>query len=215
MIVQIPSRIVIPAPRSIRHQSPTLGTNYGRQPIRYEMLPQICRELGLRWLVHPLDKPARLVRHHYGTMLIVNALAPEPVRWIAGLEYIGHYLGVPRSQVLEFATVAALGPLASDDIGANCPIWRSDVAGQCIFATTTLMQIIGANPVQADWTQTMAPQEGLEIGAKWMECVRQGRRFRETYRFLRHGKAHKVLGLASPLVVGGDLIGYEGQLQVL
>lgn len=77
------------------------------------------------------------------------------------------------------------------------------------------MQIIGANPVQADWTQTMAPQEGLEIGAKWMECVRQGRRFRETYRFLRHGKAHKVLGLASPLVVGGDLIGYEGQLQVL
>lgn len=215
MIVQIPSRIVIPAPRSIRHQSPTLGTNYGRQPIRYEMLPQICRELGLRWLVHPLDKPARLVRHHYGTMLIVNALAPEPVRWIAGLEYIGHYLGVPRSQVLEFATVAALGPLASDDIGANCPIWRSNMQGECIFATTALIEIVGANPVQADWTEKMPVQAGLELKAKWMESVRHGRTFRENYYFTHHGKTHKVSGLALPVGIGGELIGYEGQVRVL
>jgi hypothetical protein len=58
-------------------------------------------------------------------------------------------------------------------------------------------------------------QAGLELKAKWMECVRPGRTFRETYYFKHHGKTYRVSGLALPVGMGGELIGYEGQVRVL
>ncbi len=216
MIYQIPSRITIPAPHSIRHQSPTLGINYGRQPIRYEMLPQICRELGLRWLVHPLDKPARLVRHHYGTMLIVNALASEPVRWIAALEYIGHYLGVPRSQVLEFASIAALAGLALDDSLTGQAEFRTDHNGLCIYATAEACELVGVAPFDLNWLKGIEPTARETTRGMWQQSVRCGLSVRRTHRFHhKNGQCVQVISTALPVLMDGKLLGYQGQLRAL
>jgi len=113
-----------------------------------------------------------------------------------------------RESEQRYATLAASVPVG---------IFRTDAAGNCIYANDRYYQITGLSPESAageGWQQGLHPEDCHRIAAAWDQSVRQHTPFQLEYRFQHaDGTVVWVYGqaIAEPDKTG-QIIGYVGTL---
>ncbi|MDA1348370.1 MAG: ATP-binding protein [Chloroflexi bacterium] len=84
-----------------------------------------------------------------------------------------------RQSEQRFEGLAAAAPVG---------IFRTDVAGKCIYVNDRWCEIAGLSPDEAmgdGWMSTLHPEDRDRVSAEWDECALEGKVFRSEYRFLR------------------------------
>ncbi|MBD2421260.1 PAS domain S-box protein [Anabaena cylindrica FACHB-243] len=105
-----------------------------------------------------------------------------------------------------YATLAASAPVG---------IYRTDIAGNCLYVNDRWCQIAGLTPEEATgfgWTRGLHPEDREMIAAEWNQYVQTGKTFNLEYRFQQpDGAEIWVFGQAVPeLDQEGTVIGYVG-----
>ncbi len=113
-----------------------------------------------------------------------------------------------RKSEQRFASLAQSAPVG---------IFRTDIAGNCLFVNQRWCEIAGVSPNEAlgtGWTQGLHPEDRQIISAEWYQSTRENRPFKLEYRFLRPDSTFTwVFGQAlAEKDEDGEIVGYIGTI---
>lgn len=102
----------------------------------------------------------------------------------------------------------------------NYPVWRSNEAGECVYASNELAEVIGCDRQDVltnGWVSRLHPDDRVRVYQEWTDAVKQQRVFRSRYRFVHlDGSVHPVEAQSIPFYnKSSRLAGFIGVLRAL
>jgi len=131
---------------------------------------------------------------------------------------LGVGVNITSRKQIEFALLESERLFASLAQSAPVGIFRTDLAGNCVYVNERWCQITGLTPDEAllgpRWIQALHPDDRDAITTEWHQSLRAGRPFRAEYRFQQaDGTITWVVGQA--LVerdANGEITGHIGTI---